>query len=581
MSPTLKAIFAAAAVGIATAMDFKGNSQNEFVRLDDYDYVCRNEHIREGLTPSMVAWAFKDAGYAANWHPLTWISHAFDVTVARCFGWDIYDEDHCLKHIGQLARLAHAENIALHAVNAALLFLLVWTILGYYEDSASVESRLLVAGFAALVWSLHPLRVEVVAWASERKELLSVFFMLLGILCYIWRRAIAYIISLVAFTFALLAKPVAISLPVVFFAWDWVILRRSVGKVVAKCIPFVALAVAAAVMTLLAQKEALTQGEEFSWAVRAGCALSAPIVYLRQTIWPFGLSASYPMPDGFWGVASSVGIVLVLLMVAACILWLMKPSKPLSIAAFAVAWCYIGLVPMLGIVKVGYQPHSDRYTYWVGCGAAVVMAMVFVWAAPYLKRKIPDGFKNCRYWLCGAVGILVLLSLFSSHRSRYWRSSLPLFADAVASAHLESDAWVLSSLMIADLPDGPQQAEAMARDVMQVRKSSFSEALLALVLAATGDPQPRVDFATGKTVAFEEARTYASMALADGVRCRHDIALAALGFIEYRMKNYAKAYDYMKQAYDAGYKCDFLKIDLAEWKRKADELGDRKDGKDV
>lgn len=564
------------------AVIFAGNFRNEFVRLDDFDYIIRNEHIHGGLTPKTIRWAFADAGYAANWHPLTWISHAADITVARLLGWDWQEDETDEKGRrparcqGPLAKLAHAENVALHAANAALLMLVTLALIGGWTGEAPSRTALLIAGTCALLWAVHPLRVEVVAWASERKELLSVFFMLLAMLTYLRQMRPrssspiphpSSLLSLLFFALALLAKPVAVSLPAVLFGCDVLLGRKGALR---RLVPFVLLSVGACVLTMMAQKEALSQGEAFPVLTRAVCAVEAPVVYLRQTLWPFGLSMSYPMPETWRSVTFALGVALLCGIAALGGWWLWSFAKgrrdrwtdaiPLSLA-----WCYVALLPMLGIVKVGYQPHSDRYTYWVGCGVAAAVALV----AAGLVRHWE---KYARRLLVGALCVGAFWGVCAKAYSARWSHSRPLFTDAVKSAHLEADAWVLSEILLQckDMRD-KQLAIPILRDVLAVRRSPYARAILAHALAIVGDPDVRVDSVTGKADAFAEVKMLASGAFDEGPCRRDDAAFAAMAFAEYRLRHYAKAYDYMKKAYEAGYACNVLDLKLADFERKAKE----------
>ena len=217
-------------VGLVTAVVYLPVCRNEFVLLDDAEYITENPNLDGGLSPQSVKWAFTAVGYAANYHPLAWISHLADVSVASA-------------KTGKRAEfVSHAHNVALHAANAVLLFLLLCLI-------CDEKVRLELLALLALFWSLHPLRVEVVAWASERKELLSVFWMLVAAVSYCSRAALTrtrLAVSLLAFALALLAKPVAVSFPAVLFTWDWIFRGRPAWK---RTAVFAAMSLACAALT--------------------------------------------------------------------------------------------------------------------------------------------------------------------------------------------------------------------------------------------------------------------------------------------------------------------------------------------
>lgn len=540
--PRLRVVVLSLLVFLSTTWVYSVNGRNEFSRLDDYDYILRNDHIKEGLNFDSAKWALTEVGYAANWHPLTWMSHAADISLST-------PENLC--------KFAHLENVVIHAINATLLFFLILLI---FDDIAWA----LLAAAGALLWAIHPLRVEVVAWVAERKELLSTFFMLLTLISYRSKPVFGYFVSIFCFILALLAKPVAVSLPVLLFAYE-LVKRSKVWKV----IPFMALSAGTCALTMGAQTAALQQGREFSLLTTVLCAVEAPIVYLRQTIWPFGLTVSYPMPTTILDMHFALGVVLLVAMIATGVWWFMRPNTINRIGVLMIAWLYCGLIPMLGIVKVGYQPHSDRYTYWIGAGAAVFLALG---AKAALTRW--QGWRRLEFnhLVCCPLVLLVLLTVLTRIQSSYWEKNLTVFTRAVKSAYLESDATVLVSLIFnAEKREGGPRAEAMAREVLARRKSSYARGLVALVKAVYDEPRTRRDPITGQEVSFEEARMLAGYALEESERSRHDLALAALGFIEYRSGNYQKAYDYMKEAFELGYKSDIIEVDLEEWKHKAEE----------
>ena len=601
-------LFASALVFAVTAWVYSKNAENEFCRCDDPEYLLQNPHVRDGLTLASVKWALADAGYAANWHPLTWMSHALDVTVAQKAGWDYLDrtcieyglrEDPDIAYSGAFARFCHLENVAWHAANAVLL---LWLIVLLTDGD---RRSLLAAVFFALLWALHPLRVEVVAWVSERKELLSVFFMLLTTLAYVrggenrWRRTneflFFYAFSLFAFVLALMAKPVAVSLPAVLFAWEWVIRRQTFRATCLRIAPFALLAAVTCVLTYVSQDEALTEGLRFPLPVRLACAVEAPVIYLRQTVWPVGLAFSYAMPTGLRDPHFFAGVGLLAAMAAACAWWLVRVLRGkdgsaggLDLLSLAVAWAYVGLVPMLGFVKVGYQPHSDRYTYWVGCGVAAVCAMAFRrlaavdWRAVCEAEVVPHFPKICRGGQVAACAVLLLLSAATAWRLSVWRTSKSLYEDTVAKTALESDASLLVDVLLAEGGESGRRAIEVARDVLSVRRSGYARAVLAYALAIAGDADVHVDYKTGKEEAFNEVMRLASYALEEVGYQRHDLAYAAVAMAEYRQRHYKKAYEYLKKAVDVGYKCTMRELSLKAVKEKADaEKPEKEDEKDV
>lgn len=552
----------AAAVFVVVVAVFAINVRNEFLHYDDNEYIVKNAALAEGLTPRAVGWALTSVGYASNWHPLAWMSHALDVTAARTLGLDWRAkgswDGSVARMRGSFAALVHGENILLHAVNAVLLWYLMMLALGEGKCSPGT------AAFFALLWAVHPLRVEVVAWAAERKELLSVLFLLLTLVFWVgkrrgsaWFRALpGDWAALGCFACALLAKPVAVSLPAVLVAWDWIFERRSLREAVSRALPFAGLSLAVSYLTVLSQTEGFVGGRDWTWTTKVISAVEAPVVYLVQTVWPAGLSFDYPIPDWTSWPFFLAGTILLLAMAAACVWHLVRPNEWTGLAAFAVAWCYVGLVPMLGIVKVGFEPHNDRYTYWIGCGAAFCTC-----AAVGGLRRFWAG--HARQLAAGGAAVLAVLAALSARQSLIWHDTVTLFADAVNRNHREMIAQGLGELLVLQGAEGGQRAEDFLRDTLTVKKSAAARAALALHLAAFKGE--------GGGDAVREARLLARYSIEDDPNCMW--AFAALAHADRREERHASAYANMKKAVELGYRSQIRPVDLGEWKRRAENEG--------
>ena len=493
---------------------FAINARNDFIRLDDIDYIAQNGNIKDGLTPSSARWAFGAVGYSSNWHPLTWISHAADVTIANVLGLDYAEETNPLGYWARMdspfAKFVHAENVVLHALCAALL---LWVILLLMRgDSIPSSDDFVVASFFSLLWALHPLRVEVVAWAAERKELLSVLFMLITMGLYLKGR-LSY--AIVAFALALLAKPVAVGLPVVLFAVD--VCR---GKAELKrLIPYCGLAAATCALTMLAQEGALQMGRDIPVGARILCALEAPVIYLWQTVCPVGLSVDYALPGkASWPVAV-LGAALVASLPCVCLLWLRRRNAWTNLGMLAIAWCYVGLVPMLGIVKVGNQPHSDRYTYWIGCGMAAVAALAVLKLSEKWRIQIRN--QNVRYT---CLVLLIVLSSATFVRSLVWKDNLTLFRDAVSKSHNEEKTQILAEELsrIGLLTE----ARHVLCETMDARGSADAYGEFALFLSINGS-SAEADLFARKALEKDGGNPYALGALGMVAKSRGDAATAA------------------------------------------------------
>ena len=377
---------AAAAVALVVGLVYLPVLGNGFVNWDDSLYVDR---IPLGQA---LATAFAHFHASGNWHPLTSLSHAVDFAL---FG--TWPAGH------------HLSSLVLHGLNAGLVVLLAATLLG--------RRGLLAASVAAgLLWGLHPLRVEPVAWASERKELLCTLFFLLGILCHLRHAAAAtgrrwYFASLFCFVLALLSKPMAVSFPFVLLVLDAYPLGRlrrpALGRVLAEKIPFVLLAAASSVVTLLAQRAAgsMRALAEVPLHLRISVALEAAIAYLGKTLWPTELRALYSYPDfSLDAIRREAGALLAFRLVAvASVLalgWALKLHRRLL--ATALLAYLITLLPVLGIVQVGPQAMAERYTYLPGIALAVLAgaAVGVLWQR---ARAAP------RFWLACLASMLVLV----------------------------------------------------------------------------------------------------------------------------------------------------------------------------
>ena len=583
----------AGAIFIVVAAVFSAAIPNDFVRYDDFDYIVANKALERGVNRRLVRWAFLARGYASNYHPLTWISHAADVTVARVLGVEHLAEPNkagaVIRDKGAFPHLVHAINVLLHAVNAVLLWWLIMGMVGWSRSCASLTSGqetaspllVLVAAGCALLWALHPLRVEVVAWASERKELLCTFFMLLTLIAWVrrGRSPRPTVVALLAFVFyalALLAKPMAVSLPVVLFAWEWLLRRASFKETLRRIAVFFVASAFICHLTMISQGEGLMTGRDWTLGQRVLCAVEAPVIYVAQTFWPANLSIDYTVPDWTSWPAFVLGAVLLLVMGAVSVLagWMRFKARERSLLgsvavwlAFAVSWMYIALIPVLGLVKVGYEPHSDRYTYWAACGAAVVMAKGLVW----LYGRY--GMLLRAHWnivLCATALILLVLSGWTVQQCRVWFDSETLFTRVVHQTYNEHFARSLGEGIVFKDRNRIHEVEDMLRTVLQEKRTPEARAALALHLAEFGKAGEILTFSGTRADPFAEARLLAGYALEEPSR-GHDWAYAALAFADYREEKFRSAIDWMEKAQKHGFKSTFLKIDLDEWAKKAEE----------
>lgn len=358
----------------------------DFVNFDDPDYVSRNAHVRQGVTPAGIAWAFTSTE-AANWFPVTRLSHMMDVEV---FGLD--------------AGWHHVVNVLLHTIATLLLFAFL-----YRATSARWPSAMV-----ALLFAVHPLHVESVAWIAERKDTLSALFWFLALWAYVrytekpgLRR---YLLVVVAFCLGLMSKPMIVTLPFVLLLVDVWPLRR--GILLREKIPFFALSAASAVITYLAQAgSGAVDTLRIPITMRIENALISYVVYIAKMFWPAGLAVFYPYPLDIpaWRAACAA---VAILGISALTLRVLRTHPYLAVGWF---W-YLGtLVPVIGFIQVGAQARADRYTYLPMVGLSVMLA----WGLPeVLKSKVASS-------VAIAAGLTCLV--LCERQVEYWRNSETLF----------------------------------------------------------------------------------------------------------------------------------------------------------
>jgi len=383
---------------------------NGFVAYDDNEYVTANAHVKAGLSWSNVTWAFTTTD-VYNWHPLTWLSYMADVEL-----------------FGLGASGFHFTNVFLHAINAALLFWLLLRATGWWGPS-------LVVG---VLFAVHPLNVQSVAWISERKNVLSTLFWLLAMLSYVdWtRRArpIAYAGVVAGLTLSLLSKPMAVTLPFVLLLFDyWPLGRWHVGirRLAAEKLPLFVLVAVFCVVTYRVQAAGGAVAAEASIpiGIRLGNAVWSYLAYLGKALRPAGLAAFYPYaqpPLPLWRIA----IALVAIAGATAAAFAVRDrARPVL-----VGWLwYLGtLVPVIGIVQVGGQAMADRYAYVPLIGIFIACA----WGAALLVRQ---GLLPKAVALAAASVLVVTLSLRTVRQIAVWRTTETLFLHTIRA---EPNSWV-------------------------------------------------------------------------------------------------------------------------------------------
>ncbi len=444
----------------------------DFTRYDDCDYVIQSP-VTNGLTVANIGYAFtKEASVkVSNCHPLTLLSLMFDVTLAG--GWKTpagVEDPH-------VASVMHVHNAVLHALNAGLVFGFMYVLvigLRKREKEGSVRcsdyASIFVAGVAAAFWAWHPLRVESVAWISQRKDVLSLLFFLVGFGSYLYMRIrsseglspIVYLCYILAF----LAKPTAIVYPLLLMLVDYVFTqrlswRRHEGLLLLMLI-FIA-------TTFFIQSEVgATESMRIPLLVRLENAVAAIGTYIRTTLVPAGLSPmnlyKYPIPAGrfWWGF----GCVFTILYYFAHwgIPYLVSEFKkqpkgvlgdeysiePVLVIVMGLVWFGISLGPVIGLVHVGYASHADRYTYLSGIGLSMVL-IVLLQKAMSLRR-----LRNGVIVLCSlALGVY---SVLAYRQMACWRNHFVFFEYVL---HLDKANFVAASTHCVSLTKEGRTKEAL------------------------------------------------------------------------------------------------------------------------
>lgn len=400
---------------IATIAVYWQVSGFNFINYDDSVYVYDNPHILEGLTTSNIFWAFTTFR-AANWHPLTWMSLVVDGQVSHIITSDPQEPDNRFN-----PAVFHITNLVLHIANVLILFTLLKLMTGSVKRSALV----------ALVFAIHPLHVESVAWIAERKDVLSTLFMLLGLLAYIQyvkaSSVLHYWLMLLAFTLGLLAKPMLVSFPFLLILLDYWPLHRfrktTFPNLFREKLPLIALASFSCVMTVLAQRShgAVMALKTYSVGVRIANAIVAYIGYIGKTILPVKLGIFYPHPGSSIPIIHVIicGLALITITIVAVLL---RKRYPSIIVGWL--WYIITLLPVIGLVQVGTQAMADRYSYITMIG----LLIGFMWSIP----DIVNWKRRSIVWVTGASVCLIWLMFLCYFQVGYWYDGESLFRHTLA-----------------------------------------------------------------------------------------------------------------------------------------------------
>jgi protein O-mannosyl-transferase len=411
-------------LGAVTLAVFWPVTGHDFLNYDDKLYVTDNPHVIGGLSWQSIGWAFSnlEAGF---WHPLTWLSILGDCQFYGLHGWG-----------------HHLTSVLLHAASTVVLFLALQRITRATWRSA----------FVAALFGLHPLHVESVAWAAERKDVLSGFFWMLTLWAYVGyvqkaesRKQKAetagrvlssghYWLALFFFALGLMSKPMVVTLPLMLLLLDWWPLKRfdsdphpprlkTLLLLVREKLPFLAAAFAFGVLTIYAEKGvgALAPATSYPLGGRIQNALFSCLWYMGKAIWPTDLAAFYPYPEAFpvWRAAVAG---LVVLMISALVPWVTRKRPYLAVGWI---WYVVTLLPVIGLIQIGGFSRADRFTYVPLIGVFLALT----WGACELTRRW-----HYRVIALSAASSVVIVFCMASTRQQlgYWQNSETLFRHALA-----------------------------------------------------------------------------------------------------------------------------------------------------
>jgi len=490
---------------------------HDFINYDDQVYVYENPQVTSGLTLNGIIWAFTHS-VSGNWHPLTIATHMID-----CQLYGLEPGGH------------HCTNVVLHTLAVLLLFFVL----------REITSAIWPSAFVAALLAIHPLRVESVAWVSERKDVLSAVFFMLTLAAYVRytrRSSIAnYLLMTFFFALGLMSKPMLVTLPFVLLLLDYWPLARFAApinlandaessgwldrlpvaeKLILEKIPLVLLSAVSCLIALVLQGRALNPIAHIPLLLRVYNASVSYVIYIWQMFWPDKLALLYPYPLGrlsIWPCVFAIGLLLAVTLVA----WEFRKERPYLITGWL--W-YLGmLVPVIGLIQVGAQARADRYTYLPQIG----LYLAATWTIADLSRSWPHRRKVLSILATAVIG---LLAWRASIQASYWENSETIWNRTLA---------VTSNNAIAHQQLG--NAALVAED-LETAIFHFEESLK--VASGQAIVHTNLGIALAREWRFGEAITHFEKSLAiapETTATLHNFALLLASCPEKRFRNAARA----------------------------------------
>lgn len=397
MNVNKKKIIGIAFIVIITTLSYLPVFNADFIEFDDPDYITQNDWVKAGITSEGIHWAFTQF-YAANWHPLTWVSHMLD-----CEFYGMHPTGH------------HLSSLIFHIANSILLYLLF-----FYATNAPYKSLAM-----GLFFAIHPLHVESVAWISERKDVLSTFFGLLCILQYYHYiqnfEKKYYYLMILFLCLSLMSKAMFVTMPLLLIILDiWPFKRTDTRRFKDKFPLFIPI-IPTCLNTLIAQLEgdAIYSLSDVSLSNRLLNAFISHVQYIYKTIWPNHLSFLYPYPEqvNVWPAILCLFFILVMMITA----YSFFSKMPFLLTGYM--WFIVSLLPVIGIIQIGPQSMADRYTYVPHMG----LFWAITWTLDSVMSKRPH-----RQLLFGIFCIAFIgFACKTYHQAQFWQNGKILFQQAV------------------------------------------------------------------------------------------------------------------------------------------------------
>jgi len=447
-----------ACIAIITFAVYLPSLDNGFVNWDDDVYVYGNPHLRlQGA--AFLKWAFSSF-HASNWHPLTWVSHKVDYAL-----WGLSTQWH------------HLNSILLHSANTMLVGLLVFLLVYHVNISRNNPSpaennayqKAVIAGsVAAMLFGVHPIHVESVTWIAERKDVLCAFFVLLSVIMYIQyvtsrnrTKKMYYLASLLFFAFALLSKPMAVTLPVILLLLDVYPFRRlslptskTYVPAIPEKLPFFILSSISTVLTFMAQHagEAIKSFESYPLATRLLVAAKGLYFYLIKLVVPSELSHVYiyPKDASLFSLQFIIPIMFFFLISAFCIFMWQRGKK-----VFLTVWLFyvITLLPVIGIVQIGGQPAADRYAYIPSIGPFLLFGLAVAWIASKVHWDLRNAMNVNSLFIVPLVLVFFILGGLTVKQQGIWKNGVILWTSFIQKHPDDVDGYINRSNAYIEMKD--------------------------------------------------------------------------------------------------------------------------------